>query len=384
MKLQIGITKNKYSFKLLFLLFNILFISCTINTYDDVSIIDPTFNLKWNKAYEEDTLEKSIIGLRWALSYIGAKLPTSLNGITSKYNSIEIDIEKLGFNEGAKQKLTVLHNKIKASDEYHTTNAIDLGRYVTLLIGASEHYYEITEVPLHLDSILNKYTLLPEKGYVNNSGVSLEHRIISFSEPGGLNQLFLCTETDTVSSNILEYESIEILPNGQLRFGIFDKDGNRKNNANPIHSNAGKPAKCMWCHESSILPLFKVQNNFNGYLPYLEFQNRLLEYRGAHNTLKNALADGVDYYQTQQHTLTELLYVSFMEPSAKRLSLEWGISLSEVQGKLSGLPTHNHEEFHFLGDLYHRKDVETHAPFEGLQVSSNVREQSEIEVNYIN
>jgi len=384
MRLQIKIGITKYTIKLLFLFFNILLISCDVITPDEACIENPLLNLKWNKAYEEDTLDKSVIGLQWALSYIGAKLPTSRNGITSNYNNIEINLEDLGFKEGAKQKLSILHNKIKTTDEYRTINAIDLGRYVTLLIGASEHYYEITYMPLHLNDILSKYTLIPKKGFVNKSGVSLKNRIINFSEPNGLNQLFLSTEIDSADGAVLEFETIEILLNGQLRFGVFDQDGNRKNTADPIHSNAGKPAKCMWCHESSIQPLFTVQNNFDGYLPYLELQDTLLQYRAAHNTLKYALTDGVDYYQTQQHALTELLYISFMEPSANRLSLEWGIPLYEVQSKISGLSTHYHEEFSQLGEIYHREDVEAYSPFEGLQVSSSVREESEIEVNHIN
>jgi len=297
MKLQIGIIKNKYFIKTLFLLFGFLLISCTNSPHEDLIGIDTTIKLKWNEAYEEDSLEKSILGLQWALSFLGAELPTALNGITLNFNSIEIDLDKLGFNVRAQQKLTILHNKLKASNEYQIKNAIDMGRYVTLLIGASEHYYAIIEVPNQLNSLLSKYTLKPEKGYINNSGVSLEHRIINFSEQDGFNQLFLSTETDSVSGDILEFETVEILPNGQLQFGIFDQNGNRKNNANPLHSNAGKPAKCMWCHESSILPLFRVQNNFDGFLPYLDFNNILLGYRTSHNNLKSTLINGVDYFE---------------------------------------------------------------------------------------
>jgi hypothetical protein len=73
-----------------------------------------------------------------------------------------------------------------------------------------------------------------------------------------------------------------------------------------------------------------------------------------------------------------------MEPSAKRLSIEWGMSVAEVESLLSEIPTHTHEEFVYLGELYHRSAIESYAPFSGLQVSSHVREKSEIEVNYIN
>ncbi len=73
-----------------------------------------------------------------------------------------------------------------------------------------------------------------------------------------------------------------------------------------------------------------------------------------------------------------------MEPTAERLSIEWGMSVAEVESLLSSLPTHIHEEFFYLGNLYNRKEVESLAPFRGLQVSSSVRAASEVEVNYIN
>lgn len=370
--------------KLFFFLSFLSFLSCERDSYSDLINTETTINLKWNKAYPDDTIDKSLIGLKWALSYVGAVLPNSNSGFSNTDSTIVIDIKQLGFTEAAQQKLLSLAAKIKATSEYQTQNSIDLGRFVTLLIGASEHYYQIIGTPKTLTEVLNPYTLLPQKGYVDNSGVSLEHRIIRFSEQNGFNQVFLSEEADPVSGEIYEYETIELLPNGQLRFGIFDAEGNRKNNADATHSNAGKPGKCMWCHESAINQMYNPQNDYPGYLTYAELQNTLIGYRESNRELKLALTDGVDFAQTQQHTLTELLYISFMEPSAERLSLEWNLSISKVQNLLSGLPTHVYDEFPFLGNLYHREDIESLAPFQGLPVSSHVREASEIEVNYLN
>jgi hypothetical protein len=366
----------------------IVFISCENHSTSDLIAIEtvenPSLFLRWNKAYSDDTIDKSIIGLKWALSYIGAELPANEVGISCQNNLISININKLGFNSNAKEKLTILHSKIIASNEYQTQNTVDLGRYVSLLIGASEHYYEIIGTSTTLTEILNNYTLLPQKGYVNNSGVSLEHRIIEFSEQNGFNQVFLSKEVNPITGEIYEYETIELLPNGQLRFGIFDVNGNRKKSADASHSNAGKPAKCMWCHESTINQIFTPQNDYFGYLTFTEFQNTLINYRESNRNLKLALTDGVDFSQTQQHTLTELLYISFMEPSAERLSLEWNLPLTQVQNLLSSLPTHTYGEFPFLGNLYYRNDIENLAPFDGLSISSSVREPSAVEVNHIN
>lgn len=365
----------------------ILMVSCTnTSTSDLLQKTDPdaTLELKWNKAYPEDNIEKSTIGLSWALSYVGAMLPSSPSGIVSNGEIITLNLNALGFEERALAKLKRLHQKIKLSNEYQTTNTIDLGRYVALLMGAPEHYYEIVGVPKRLDDLLSNYTLLPQKGYVNNSGVSLEHRVIQFSEQNNLQQVFLSTETDPITGEIYEYETVEIIPNGQIRFGIFDVDGNRKNNADPAHSNAGKPAKCMWCHESTIQRLYTVQDDFMGYLTSYELQNQLVNFNQLLQNKKYALPNGVNFRQTQQHTEAELLYISFMEPSAERLSLEWKMPVSQVQNLLSDLPTHVYPEFPFLGNLYDRNAIENRAPFNGLPVSTNVREASEIEVNHLN
>lgn len=370
--------------KILILFTTILLFACENDSYSDLIVTDTSINLKWNKAYSDDTIDKSLIGLKWALSYVGASLPNSTSGFVITDNTISLDIKKLGFNENAIKRLLQLSDKIKDTSEYKVNNSVDLGRYVTLLIGASEHYYEIVGVPNTLDEILNKYILLPQKGYVNNSAVSLEHRIIQFSEQNGFNQVFISEEVDPITGEIYEYETIELLPNGQLRFGIFDINGIRKPNADASHSNAGKPAKCMWCHESTINTLFTLQNNYSGYLTASELQNTLIGFRDSHHILKINLQNGVDFTQTQQHTLTELLYISFMEPSAERLSIEWNMSVSEVQNLLAGLPTHDYPEFPFLGNnLYHRNEIESFAPFQGLQVSSFVREPSTNEVNHL-
>jgi len=369
--------------KLIFAIVSILLLSCENHSYSDLIEPETVLNLKWNKAYQDDSIDKSLIGLKWALSYIGATLPSSNEGFIVSSTTITINYKKLGFSGNSQNKLAFLHSKIINSDEYQQTNAIDLGRYVSLLIGASEHYYEIIGTPNNLNQLLNQYDLLPQKGYINNSSVSLEHRIIQFSEQNGFNQVFLSEEVDPITGEIYEYETIELLPNGQLRFGIFDANGFRINSANSSHTKAGKPSKCMWCHESTINQMFSIQNNFAGYLTYNEFQNTLINYRESNKNLKLSLTNGVDFSQTQQHTFTELLYISFMEPSAERLSVEWNMTVSEVQSLLSSLSTHTYPEFPFLGNLYDRNEVENYAPFHGLSVSTSVRETSQTEVNHL-
>ncbi|WP_053990977.1 hypothetical protein [Mangrovimonas sp. TPBH4] len=370
--------------RILFVLALTLCLSCTNDSYSDLISVETTLPLKWNKSYNDDSIDKAKIGLEWTLSYLGATLPHENSGISIEGNIIIIDIMKLGFEGFAEQKLLQLLEVLKNSSEYQQTNTIDLGRFVSLLLGASEHYYQIVGTPETLDELLQPYQLLPDRGYIDNSIISNQHRIIEFSELDNLKQVFVSKEIDPNTGTILEYETIELIANGQIRFGIFDANGFRKSSASPNHTAAGKPAKCMWCHESSINPMFTPQNDFEGFLGYDELQNVLLTYKSEHLQNREILTpNGVNFNETQQHTLTELLYISFMEPSAERLSREWNLPLSEVENLLSGLDTHIYDEFPFLGDLYHRAEAENLAPFSGIPVSGNVREPSTMEVNYL-
>jgi len=72
-----------------------------------------------------------------------------------------------------------------------------------------------------------------------------------------------------------------------------------------------------------------------------------------------------------------------MEPSAKRLSQEWGISIDEVNIKLNRLKTHNNLEFPEMGKLFTRTDVEQFAPFHSLPISNDAREVIGTEFNFL-
>jgi hypothetical protein len=361
---------------------SILFlISCNIESPTDLSESGRTINLKWNKAYPDDTIEKAETGLKWGLSFLGA---SSIDkGIIVDNELITINLDLVGFKEAAKEKLNLLNEAIENSEEYQIHHHVDLGRYISLLIGSSEHYYAITGLAENINDLRDQYVINPSQGYINDSSVSFLNRIIEFSRQKSLNQVFIAHEVTTTEKAPEEFETIEIMENGQLRFGIFDKNGVRKSASNPINTDAGKPAKCMWCHESSIQLLLSEQNDMEGYLPQTQFRDSLLTFNSELHTKRLDLDTGIDFGQTQEHTLMELLYISFMEPNAERLRLEWNLSKGEVVNRLTGFETHSHQEFPFLGDLYDRNAIEAQAPYKGLPVSGNIREASEVEVNYI-
>lgn len=342
-----------------------------------------TVILRWHEAYDGDTFEKALDGLNWGLSHIGATSRVSTVGQDASFFQLSLSPAEIGLTATGEQVLKHLHQVIIQSEPYQLNGWLDMGQYLTLIIGSSPHYYALTGVPQKLSDWEEQYEVIPVKGYVDNSEISIKPREIRFSEQIGFQQFFLSSEFDTITNQTLEFEVFDIMPNGQLRFGVFDADGNRINAANPLHSNAGKPGKCMWCHESAIQPLFGPQTERSGYLIPTDLADTLWYFRLAHKNEQTFLSGGVDFTDAPGHVNMELLYISYLEPSAEQLSREWDVKIETVLATLSTLETHEHEEFPFLGDRYWRDEVNTLSPYPLLPTPTNVREFFGEEVNLL-
>ncbi|WP_299313734.1 hypothetical protein [uncultured Aquimarina sp.] len=375
--------KNKYFISI------ILIATILLSSFLSFSVLkkDNEINLKWNKSYPTDTLTKNIIALKWCLSFLGSDLAsdTTTTGLTIKNNNtIALNIHQLRFDKNALKYLKKLNAKLKKTEEYQKNNAIDIGRYITLTIGSSNHYYKIVDIPKKLEDYNSLYTFDTINGYIDNSSISLVDRIISFSKNNTpKKQVYISTEVDSISKKIHEYETVEVMDNGQLKFGIYDQNGNLKDAANKEVTNAGKPAKCIWCHETGIQPMFRKQNDHKKYLSYQKLQDTLDYYNKQLRSYQDKHWKDKQIRNKRLHTEMEISYIAFMEPSAEHLANEWGFSLQEVQKKLKHLDTHRHHEFDFLGDLYYRKDVDNLAPWKVMNVPESVREKSNNEVNYL-
>jgi hypothetical protein len=173
------------------------------------------------------------------------------------------------------------------------------------------------------------------------------------------------------------------MPNGQLRFAIYNKEGHLTSATSAAFGSAGKPGNCMWCHESSTNILREFTPEVDGYVTKETFVNDMSSLQADIEAWRNQFKLDLDYREVNDHSTHELYYTSFMEPSALRLAQEWEMSISQVQTRLAGLSTHKPEEFKFLGELYHRADVDARSPFPVTVVPSSVREHAEYEPDFL-
>jgi hypothetical protein len=348
-------------------------------------------DISYTKNYKEDKWQNKRTGFIWALSFLGAELSKgsfdkSIKWINS--NTFRVNLNTVGFNDQAIRALEIISDSIKKSDEYQKKGSLDIGAFIALTLGSSWHYYEITGVPKTLSAFKTKYDFSRAETFpLTHSSVAKHNRILrlNFSQDV-LKQAYMAEEGEgdflKGEFKTSAYETFDIMPNGQLRFAVYDKEGNLMVSSPQQYSQAGKPAKCLWCHEIVIQPLFIKTDTLNGFISPEQFQKRVTDQMRLLNRYRSTLKSDVDFVRTQDHTFTELLYISYMEPSLERLSQEWNMPAQSLKQILSANTIHQHEEFKQFGDLYHRKDILGNGPYKNIPVPGNIREESTSEPNF--
>lgn len=369
----------------------ILFQYCT---YNHLPENNKTIILNWHSAPAYQSKEQFTTGLIWLFSYLGAALPKESFDKAVQFKSadkIEINIEELGFSDEAEEYLRVLLFKLKATEEYNVTGGIDAGRFFALCFNSSYHYYKITGAAPTFNDFSKKFQSFVYKTFAcDTSAVAMSSRVLNYNvEQNDIAQNFFFaqqglgyfTQGNFLKSQVIE--AFDYMANGQPRFAIYDQQGNLYAPSDAEEHPAGKPAKCMWCHESGMQPLIFPTTDILGYETAANFTAARQVFTNRLNDYHKQTQSKLDFSDKRAHGQGEIIYMLFYEPDVTRLSQEWQLSEQEVKQLLSGVPTHSNPEYPFLKEVYHRKDVQTYAPFKSILVTDEMRESSLFEPNYL-
>ncbi len=361
--------------------------------YNHVPENNEHINLIWYNSPATQTPAEFKTGVAWLLSYLGAALPKSEfdRGVIISGQQVTLQIEHLGFSKSAMETLTSLIKVIKESDDYKKNEAIDAGRFFALCFNSTWHYYAITGAYPKFSDFKNSFTYAAAKQVaLDTSSIASEGRLLRYlTNTNNLRQNFFTAEEGHgyfTSGNFLPsgtIEAFDYMENGQPRFAIYGSDGKLRANPESIFSNAGKPAKCMWCHESKMQPLFSPTPDITGYTSLAEFDTDQKNFNSFLTSFHNSSNSFLQFKNAQDHTQAEYIYLSFFEPSAARLGLEWGLNEAEVKLLLSGISTHTNPEFSFLTDVFYRHEVDKFAPYTVLQACEEARESNRFEPDYL-
>jgi hypothetical protein len=338
--------------------------------------------LRWVKAYPRESRSDVETGLLWGLSLAGATLPKGAHVIDWHGDRITLDLARARVLEGTLPAWREFIAAMKDSGEYRTRGALDAGRFMAIMLGDPDRYYALTGATPGYQAARDRYHFDGRPAAIVRSGVALGSRRIDLSVADSAAQLALVgfegrgsfADGSFVAH---EMELVDVMPNGQLRFALYDLEGRLKHGATPELTRAGKPAKCMWCHESGLMMSLVEYPAVNGFYDRPEFDALIEKRREILSSYRRRLDMQIDFDERQDHTFAELLYLSFEEPSRQRLAREWDVSEERAAELLRGTPTHAHGEFAFLGsELYHREDVEKLAPYTVMAAPRSVRELS--------
>jgi hypothetical protein len=255
-----------------------------------------------------------------------------------------------------------------------------------LTLNSSYHYYEIVGLPETIEAFRSLYDFQQKRLLVVNSSISSVDRLIEIAEAEVFSEIaHIGSESGMpfTAGNFepKEFEVLDLMSNGFMRFGIYGINGRLKSFANEEFTSAGRPAKCAWCHEQSILPLFLADpvitlGNSLTREAFLELRREQLEVVDAYRSDRNI---DLDFSNRRDHQWTEKIYEDFMEPNADFLAREWGLSMTETEALLSGVPTH---ERLGISGFYARKDIDLLGPYAIVRVPDAAREKSEFEPNF--
>jgi hypothetical protein len=346
--------------------------------------------LRWIASYPGQSRSKVNTGLFWALSFLGAKLPADATIISWDGTVVTLDMEAAGVAEATKPAWRKLLQVLRSSDEYRVMGALDMGRFVFLSLCSSYQYYALTGVTPTYAQFRARHEFAPRQVAIVESAVAHGNRLIEVGQGAGIDSVaFVAFEgAGTLRDHSFQkadIETLDIMENGQLRFGLYDLDGHLKGSATPLLTAAGKPSKCLWCHEINLQPPFSNVTDLEGYYSTRQFRELVARGMQVVAEHRRTLRSKVDFSGRQDHSNAEDLYLSFAEPDAQRLAAEWKLPIERVKQLLMSrnLRPHPHSasiDDAVLGDeLYDRKDVDAIAPYATIRGPTDMREASAYE-----
>lgn len=348
--------------------------------------------LKYTLKYKGDTWEKNRTGLLWSLSMLGAELPQGSFNRSVKWlrpGTFSLKFDSLGFNPNAVEALEVICNNIKQSEIYKKTGAAEIGYFITATLGSSWQYYKITGAPQTYTEFLKLHNYQPSELFpVLHSTVSKQNRFVTSGFTGtDISQAAYtaeegCGSVLDKSFVAKEYNVMDVMKNGQLRFMVYDSTGQLLASADEKYGFSGKPAKCLWCHEVNVQTVFEPTDSVPGYTGPVGFDRNVKTHNELLKQYRLRLNSDIDYTKKQDHTQTELIYINYMEPSLESLAQEWKISVAKLKKLLKNYKTHVYPEFPFLGNLYYRDSIHEISIYKPGQLPSSIRNPGPSEPNF--
>jgi len=316
-------------------------------------------------------------GFYWALSYLGATVPAhEIEQVIEqgKAGQVVLHPERLGLGEKGQQAFVIICDSILQSRSYRALGEIPMGAFIAIFIGSASHYYAVTEAPRTLEEFIRLHDTPLRTYEIRRSQITGESRMIAMNKQKGIKSFWAITRSSDSKTNASE--AIDMMANGQLRFMVYDESGQLVSAPREPMNQAGKPAKCMWCHEGRLQKEHEARRPNRWLRKFVNRKNSELD------KFRHTLSTHYYFEPHPAHTYMEKMYINYMEPTLLQLSKEWQMSVSELEIILRATKRHLHVEFSFGDSLFHRKDLTPLAPY-SYRIPRDVREHDSRDRSYL-
>ncbi len=296
--------------------------------------------LWWIPSVGDSDWESARAGLWWALSNLGASPPAGEGGLILEAEPVEaddgvrftLDLGAVGFADAALLPLADALQPVRVAAERE--GSVDLGRFLLATLYDPSRYYAITGAcPTLVGWRTARQSADPLLYAVTLSLLVEGDRRISLN-PIAVNPVNRSVDALAYAAeegegslaagdfHPLETEVVDLFPTGQQRFAIYDEFGALRAAS---ASGAGQPGKCIWCHETSLQRGTSANPGVPGYLTSAAFMEAIDAAEGVMEAARHAAPGAVRWDEPLVHEWAERLTLSFLEPSASRVAIEWGI-----------------------------------------------------------
>jgi len=339
---------------------------------DDTSGTEPgdlRVPLRWVRASDTDDWLQARAGLYWQLANLGAVPPRGDPGLlvlVADEDRVDftLDLGAVGFPDAALPALAEAVAFVAETDEVALMGGLDTGAFFLRTLYEPWHYYAITGACAERDA-WRELHLAPDPALyaITESwlveGDRLDHYTAAPPEVADIAHFVEEGPGDIQEGSFdpVEGESIDVLPNGALRYAVYDEAGGLLPWG--LHSPAGQPGRCLWCHEDHLQRGDKA-NGADGYVTAEVFLAEIDTQTAAIEALRASLDTDVWADPVADHEDGEILTEMWLHAPPGRLAREWYTDEATVQAALDaeGLTTSVNDEYPEVGPVVTRADAE--------------------------
>ncbi|RME26372.1 MAG: hypothetical protein D6798_06865 [Deltaproteobacteria bacterium] len=308
-------------------------------------------------------------GFDWDLSWLGALpppdgghlVPIDDDGPTRVF---QLDPAALGLPDRALPALTDALVELRQWSEWR--GHVDLGRLLMRTLHEPWYYYAITGACADLDQWRQQRGSPEWDRYdVVVSQLASGGRVVWLPPAGTpVAELGFLVGTGTAPLGdgwqAEEFETVDLMANGQQRFAAWSADGRLEPAANPEVVAAGTAGNCLWCHEDHLMTGTPDNPSTDTALSYEEWAARIDGWQAELQAWRSSLQTSIDTTDHDVHADGELVVREFLLPTVDRVAAEWGVDEEQARSIIAerGLTLETDAEWPGRGAVLRRSEVD--------------------------